>query len=417
MQYFSCGEIAIPLAMVSGASFTQRARTAEHRAGYRTARGLEAPEVSVRAHADQGLCAYLGGDARCITGLAVSCLAKPARLLFGSFEPFPACLFALVSVNRTYGAGGVEADLAFAAVSVSAQELKGRAPVSAPASGALPAVRLIAGGQALEVRGEYRIEALRLAGDGADLSVALGDDLAVPSMQGFLGAMDGAAVEIGGVRYASAAATLDAGGLYVAASLWTRASQDGIVETFTASTVADILARLCKMAGMECMCECKAAVSYYLARGTIADCIRDVADSAGLLLLFRSGVLCAVEAPASIPEDAPILEGDTDSGGGEIEIPTHCAWTDGLRVDTAGTDPGPVVHVASAYSGDGRAAACLARERLLAKRAEVRGAWLPGIEPGAAVSVQIGDGVARGIVVGIDADAVAGSCVYGVAYL
>lgn len=416
MQYFTCGKIYIPLAMVSGAAFGIRARTAEHRAGYRTARGLEAPEVSVRAVADAGICRAFGEPMGTLADPSPSCLDAPARLLFGSFEPFPGLLFALASINRTYSEAGIEADLVFAAVRLAAQELRGRMPDAQPEAGALPPVRLLAGGQALAIKGAYKIEALRLAEDGADVTISIMDDGAVPSLAGFLGALDGASVEIGGRRYASAMATLDGGVLTIAASLWARGAQGGVVKTYADTTAAAVLADLGRRAGMEIKCDCTARVSHYLARGRIMDEIRAFADSAGLMLLFRGGALCAVEAPKSIG-DAVLLDGDEDGIGSEMEIPASCVWADGLHVEEASVGGGPAVHVASVYSGEGRASACLARERLLSRLGTVYGAWLPEVEPGSAVAVQAGDGVLKGIVVSMDADVVAGTCQYGVAYV
>ena len=56
IKYFTCGKVEIPLALITGVSWTVSARTSQRTGGYERALGKESVSISVRAVFNYAVC-------------------------------------------------------------------------------------------------------------------------------------------------------------------------------------------------------------------------------------------------------------------------------------------------------------------------------------------------------------------------
>ena len=430
MKYFTCGKVEIPLALITGVSWTVSARTSQRTGGYERALGKESVSISVRAVFNYAVCEAMEmseGEISSLynrlTSLATDCLDEPSRLIVGDMEPVPTLEFALTSCNKaqTYDPlfdPTMEFDMTFSGVRCVKEMARKETLTNVETSGQLPDVSISRGGRTLNIRDSYTIDRLVVRQSSVDIGITVRDDLTVISRDGFLTDLcDGTAtVTVQDRVYSIIAANVESNHVEISGSFWPVQSQKPFTKTYADTTLKALFNELCERAGIQADIRVDGEVSYYLNSASPMDSLAALIESCGSISLWREGKFMIVDVPASIG-DGMVLDARVDAGNDASERITSCVWADGLTSQMAGNTKGRGVSVSSAYSGEARAHQCLAQARLLQNSIVVECPIALGIEQGSAVRVQIADSTVSGIITQFEADYMTWKAVYYVSYL
>ena len=430
MKYFTCGKVEIPLALITGVSWTVGARTTQKTGGYERALGKESVSISVRAVFNYAVCEAMEmseGEISSLynrlSSLATDCLDEPSRLIIGDMEPVPTLEFALTSCNKaqTYDPlfdPTMEFDMTFSGVRCVKEMARKETLTNVETSGQLPSVSISRGGRTLNIRDSYTIDRLVVRQSSVDIGFTVRDDLTVISRDGFLTDLcDGTAmVTVQDRVYYIIAANIESNHVEISGSFWPVQSQKPFMKTYVDTTLKALFNELCERAGIQSDVRVDGDVSYYLNSASPMDSLAALIESCGAISLWREGKFMIVDVPNSIG-DGMTLDARVDAGNDASERITSCVWSDGLTSQMAGDDKGRGISVSSAYSGEARAHQCLAQARLLQNSIVVECPIALGVEQGSAVRVQIADSMVSGIVTVYEADYLTWRATYYVSYL
>ena len=430
MKYFTCGKVEIPLALITGVSWTVSARTSQRTGGYERALGKESVSISVRAVFNYAVCEAMEmseGEISSLynrlTSLATDCLDEPSRLIVGDMEPVPTLEFALTSCNKTQTYDPLfdptmEFDMTFSGVRCVKEMARKETLTNVETSGQLPDVSISRGGRTLNIRDSYTIDRLVVRQSSVDIGFTVRDDLTVISRDGFLTDLcDGTAtVTVQDRVYYIIAANIESNHVEISGSFWPVQSQKPFMKTYVDTTLKALFNELCERAGIKADVRVDGEVSYYLNGASPMDSLAALIESCGAISLWREGKFMIVDVPASIG-DGTVLDARVDAGNDASERISACVWSDGLTSQMAGNTKGRGISVSSVYSGEARARQCLAQARLLQNSIVVECPIAIGVEQGSAVRVQIADSMVNGIVVQFEADYMTWRATYYVSYI
>ena len=430
MKYFTCGKVEIPLALITGVSWTVSARTSQRTGGYERALGKESVSISVRAVFNYAVCEAMEmseGEISSLynrlTSLATDCLDEPSRLIVGDMEPVPTLEFALTSCNKTQTYDPLfdptmEFDMTFSGVRCVKEMARKETLTNVETSGQLPDVSISRGGRTLNIRDSYTIDRLVVRQSSVDIGLTVRDDLTVISRDGFLTDLcDGTAtVTVQDRVYSIIAANIESNHVEISGSFWPVQSQKPFIKTYVDTTLKALFNELCERAGIEADIRVDGGVSYYLNSASPMDSLAALIESCGSISLWREGKFMIVDVPNSI-EAGTVLDARVDAGNDASERITSCVWSDGLTSQMAGNTKGRGVSVSSAYSGEARARQCLAQARLLQNSIIVECPIAIGVEQGSAVRVQVADSMVSGIITQFENDFMSWKAVYYVSYI
>ena len=430
IKYFTCGKVEIPLALMTGVSWTVSARTSQRTGGYERALGKESVSISVRAVFNYAVCEAMDmseGEISSLynrlSSLATDCLDEPSRLIIGDMEPVPTLEFALTSCNKAQTYDPLfdptrEFDMTFSAVRCVKAMARKETLTNVETSGQLPDVSISRGGRTLNIRDSYNIDRLVVRQSSVDMGFTVRDDLTVISRDGFLTDLcDGTStVTVQDRVYYIIAANIESNHVEISGSFWPVQSQKPFMKTYVDTTLKALLSELCERAGIQADIRVDGEVSYYLNSASPMDSLAALIESCGSISLWREGKFMIVDVPASIG-DGTVLDARVDAGNDASERITSCVWSDGLTSQMAGDTKGRGVSVSSAYSGEARAHQCLAQARLLQNSIVVECPIALGVEQGSAVRVQVADSMVSGIVTVYEADYLTWRATYYVSYL
>ena len=430
MKYFTCGKVEIPLALITGVSWTVSARTSQRTGGYERALGKESVSISVRAVFNYAVCEAMEmseGEISSLynrlTSLSTDCLDEPSRLIVGDMEPVPTLEFALTSCNKTQTYDPLfdptmEFDMTFSGVRCVKEMARKETLTNVETSGQLPDVSISRGGRTLNIRDSYTIDRLVVRQSSVDIGLTVRDDLTVISRDGFLTDLcDGTAtVTVQDRVYSIIAANIESNHVEISGSFWPVQSQKPFIKTYVDTTLKALFNELCERAGIEADIRVDGGVSYYLNSASPMDSLAALIESCGSISLWREGKFMIVDVPNSI-EAGTVLDARVDAGNDASERITSCVWSDGLTSQMAGNTNGRGVSVSSAYSGEARARQCLAQARLLQNSIIVECPIAIGVEQGSAVRVQVADSMVSGIVTQFENDFMSWKAVYYVSYI
>ena len=430
MQYFTCGKVEIPLALITGVSWTVGARTTQKTGGYERAIGKESVSISVRAVFSYAVCEAMEMSEGEITNLynrlsslATDCLDEPSRLIIGGMEPVPTLEFALTSCNKTQTYDPLfdpttEFDMTFSGVRCVKEMARKETLTNMETSGQLPEVSISRGGRTLNIRDSYTIDRLVVRQSSVDIGFAVMDDLTVISRDGFLTDLcDGTAtVTVQDRTYYIIAANIESNHVEISGSFWPVQSQKPFMKTYTDTTLKALFNELCERAGIQADVRVDGDVSYYLNSASPMDSLAALIESCGAISLWREGKFMIVDVPQAV-EAGTVLDARVDAGNDASELITACVWSDGLTSQMAGDNKGRGISVSSVYSGEARAHQCLAQARLLQNSIIVECPIALGIEQGSAVRVQVADSMVDGIVISLEEDYLSWKAVYYVSYI
>ena len=430
IKYFTCGKVEIPLALITGVSWTVSARTSQRTGGYERALGKESVSISVRAVFNYAVCEAMEmseGEISSLynrlTSLATDCLDEPSRLIVGDMEPVPTLEFALTSCNKTQTYDPLfdptmEFDMTFSGVRCVKEMARKETLTNVETSGQLPDVSISRGGRTLNIRDSYTIDRLVVRQSSMDMGLTVRDDLTVISRDGFLTDLcDGTAtVTVQDRVYYIIAANIESNHVEISGSFWPVQSQKPFMKTYVDTTLKALLSELCERAGIQSDIRVDGAVSYYLNSASPMDSLAALIVSCGAISLWREGKFMIVDAPDSI-EAGMVLDARVDAGNDASERITSCVWGDGLTSQMAGDTKGRGISVSSVYSGEARAHQCLAQARFLSNNIVVECPIAIGVEQGSAVRVQVADSMVSGIVTQFEADYMTWRATYYVSYI
>ena len=430
MKYFTCGKVEIPLALITGVSWTVSARTSQRTGGYERALGKESVSISVRAVFNYAVCeamemseGEISNLYNRLTSLATDCLDEPSRLIVGDMEPVPTLEFALTSCNKTQTYDPLfdptmEFDMTFSGVRCVKEMARKETLTNVETSGQLPDVSISRGGRTLNIRDSYTIDRLVVRQSSVDIGLTVRDDLTVISRNGFLTDLcDGTAtVTVQDRVYSIIAANIESNHVEISGSFWPVQSQKPFMKTYVDTTLKALLSELCERAGIQADIRVDGEVSYYLNSASPMDSLAALIESCGSISLWREGKFMIVDVPASIG-DGVVLDARVDAGNDASERITSCTWSDGLTSQMSGNTKGRGVSVSSAYSGEPRAHQCLAQARFLQNSIVVECPIAIGIEQGSAVRVQVADSMVSGIVTQFEQDYLTWRATYYVSYI
>ena len=430
MKYFTCGKVEIPLALITGVSWTVTARTSQRTGGYERALGKESVSISVRAVFNYAVCEAMEmseGEISSLynrlTSLATDCLDEPSRLIVGDMEPVPTLEFALTSCNKTQTYDPLfdptmEFDMTFSGVRCVKEMARKETLTNVETSGQLPDVSISRGGRTLNIRDSYTIDRLVVRQSSVDIGLTVRDDLTVISRDGFLTDLcDGTAtVTVQDRVYSIIAANIESNHVEISGSFWPVQSQKPFMKTYVDTTLKTLFNELCERAGIKADVRVDGEVSYYLNSASPMDSLAALIVSCGAISLWREGKFMIVDAPDSIEAEV-ILDARVDAGNDASERITSCTWSDGLTSQMAGNTKGRGISVSSVYSGEARARQCLAQARFLQNSIVVECPIALGVEQGSAVRVQIADSMVSGIVTQFEADYLTWRATYYVSYI
>ena len=430
IKYFTCGKVEIPLALITGVSWTVSARTSQRTGGYERALGKESVSISVRAVFNYAVCEAMEmseGEISSLynrlTSLATDCLDEPSRLIVGDMEPVPTLEFALTSCNKTQTYDPLfdptmEFDMTFSGVRCVKEMARKETLTNVETSGQLPDVSISRGGRTLNIRDSYTIDRLVVRQSSVDIGLTVRDDLTVISRDGFLTDLcDGTAtVTVQDRVYYIIAANIESNHVEISGSFWPVQSQKPFMKTYVDTTLKALLSELCERAGIQSDIRVDGEVSYYLNSASPMDSLAALIVSCGAISLWREGKFMIVDAPDSIEAEV-ILDARVDAGNDASERITSCVWGDGLTSQMAGDTKGRGISVSSVYSGEARAHQCLAQARFLSNNIVVECPIAIGVEQGSAVRVQVADSMVSGIVTQFEADYMTWRATYYVSYI
>ena len=430
MKYFTCGKVEIPLALMTGVSWTVTARTSQRTGGYERALGKESVSISVRAVFNYAVCEAMEMSENEISSLynrlsslATDCLDEPSRLIIGDMEPVPTLEFALTSCNKTQTYDPLfdptmEFDMTFSGVRCVKEMARKETLTNVETSGQLPDVSISRGGKTLNIRDSYTIDRLVVRQSSVDVGLTVRDDLTVISRDGFLTDLcDGTAtVTVQDRVYSIIAANIESNHVEISGSFWPVQSQKPFIKTYVDTTLKALFNELCERAGIKADVLVDGEVSYYLNSASPMDSLAALIESCGAISLWREGKFMIVDVPASIG-DGMVLDARVDAGNDASERISACVWSDGLTSQTAGDNKGRGISVNSAYSGEPRAHQCLAQARLLQNSIIVECPIALGVEQGSAVRVMVADSIVNGIITQFENDFMTWRATYYVSYL
>ena len=430
IKYFTCGKVEIPLALITGVSWTVSARTSQRTGGYERALGKESVSISVRAVFNYAVCEAMEmseGEISSLynrlTSLATDCLDEPSRLIVGDMEPVPTLEFALTSCNKTQTYDPLfdptmEFDMTFSGVRCVKEMARKETLTNVETSGQLPDVSISRGGRTLNIRDSYTIDRLVVRQSSVDIGLTVRDDLTVISRDGFLTDLcDGTAtVTVQDRVYYIIAANIESNHVEISGSFWPVQSQKPFMKTYVDTTLKALLSELCERAGIQSDIRVDGEVSYYLNSASPMDSLAALIVSCGAISLWREGKFMIVDAPDSIEAEV-VLDARVDAGNDASERITSCVWGDGLTSQMAGNTKGRGISVSSVYSGEARAHQCLAQARFLSNNIVVECPIAIGVEQGSAVRVQVADSMVSGIVTQFEADYMTWRATYYVSYI
>lgn len=430
MKYLTCGKVEIPLALITGVSWTVSARTSQRTGGYERALGKESVSISVRMVFNYAVCEAMEmseGEISSLynrlTSLATDCLDEPSRLIVGDMEPIPTLEFALTSCNKTQTYDPLfdptmEFDMTFSGVRCVKEMARKETLTNVETSGQIPDVSISRGGRTLNIRDSYTIDRLVVRQSSVDIGFTVRDDLTVISRDGFLTDLcDGdAVVTVQDRRYSIISATVESNHVEISGSFWPVQSQKPFTKTYVDTTLKALFSELCERAGIQSDIHVDGKVSYYLNGSSPMDSLAALIGSCGAISLWRKGKFTIVDVPQAIG-DGMILDARVDAGNDASERITSCVWSDGLTSQMAGDNKGRGISVSSAYSGEPRARQCLAQARLLQNSIVVECPIALGVEQGSAVRTMVADSMVNGIVTQFEADYLTWRATYYVSYV
>ena len=430
MKYLTCGKVEIPLALITGVSWTVTARTSQRTGGYERALGKESVSISVRAVFSYAVCEAMEmseGEISSLynrlSSLATDCLDEPSRLIIGDMEPIPTLEFALTSCNKTQTYDPLfdptmEFDMTFSGVRCVKEMARKETLTNVETSGQLPDVSISKGGRTLNIRDSYTIDRLVVRQSSVDIGFTVRDDLTVISRDGFLTDLcDGTAtVTVQDRVYSIIAATVESNHVEISGSFWPVQSQKPFMKTYVDTTLKALFSEIGERAGIKVDVRVDGEVSYYLNSASPMDSLVALIKSCGAISLWREGKFTIVDVPASIG-DGMVLDARVDAGNDASERITSCVWSDGLTSQMAGNTKGRGISVSSAYSGEARARQCLAQAIRLQNSIVVECPIALGVEQGSAVRVQIANSMVNGIVTAYEEDYLTWKAVYYVSYI
>ena len=430
MKYFTCGKVEMPLALMTGVSWTVTARTSQRTGGYERALGKESVSISVRAVFNYAVCEAMEMSENEIsslynrlTSLATDCLDEPSRLIIGDMEPVPTLEFALTSCNKTQTYDPLfdptmEFDMTFSGVRCVKEMARKETLTNVETSGQLPDVSISRGSKTLNIRDSYTIDRLVVRQSSVDIGFTVRDDLTVISRDGFLTDLcDGTAtVTVQDRVYSIIAATVESNHVEISGSFWPVQSQKPFIKTYVDTTLKALFNELCERAGIKTDVLVDGEVSYYLNSASPMDSLASLIESCGAISLWREGKFMIVDVPASIG-DGMVLDARVDAENDAAERITSCTWSDGLTSQMVGDNKGRGISVNSAYSGEARAHQCLAQARLLQNSIIVECPIALGVEQGSAVRVMVADSMVNGIITQFENDFMTWRATYYVSYL
>ena len=430
MKYFTCGKVEIPLALITGVSWTVTARTTQKTGGYERTLGKESVSISVRAVFNYAVCEAIEMSEKEIsslynrlTSLATDCLDEPSHLIIGGMEPVPTLEFALTSCNKaqTYDPlfdPTMEFDMTFSGVRCVKEMARKETLTNVKTSGQLPEVSISRGGRTLNIRDSYTIDRLVVRQSSVDIGFTIRDDMTVISRDGFLTELcDGTAtVTVQDRVYYIIVANIESNHVEISGSFWPVQSQKPFTKTYIDTTLKALLSELCERAGIQADVRVDGEVSYYLNSASPMDSLATLIESCGAISLWRNGKFMIVDVPNSIG-DGTILDARVDAVNDASERIMSCTWTDGLTSQMAGDTKGRGMSVSSVYSGEARAHQCLAQARLLQNSIIVECPIALGVEQGSAVRVRVADSIVSGIVTVYEADYLTWRATYYVSYI
>ena len=407
MNYFSCADISIPLPFVTAISWTKTAKTVQRKGGSIVSRGFEPAEISVRVSINAAVCGVFALDyaqwLETLRGIDPWRMSPCGTARIGGFAIYPELEFAVTNANKTIvtdEAGGIcamELDLVFSGVSLAKEVSRERA-LQMDRVVDVPNVTLSVGDRSLSVQDGLSIAEFSTEPDALHLVVECGSDMDLVSRDGFLEKLSEngivtADLPTGSTKFFVTMAFLMNDQLAIEGSIYPQESQQTISETYVEKDIVDILEDLCGRAGLPCDILAHGHVDYYRADGTPMDCIREIAESAGIVASYRQGRATFSFLPRDISASYQLeyIEMRDDS---ESEPISGCFWYDSINVHVTGNVDKRTLRVLSKFrSAADFSAECLAVARFRRNRIVVSCDIDPRIDSYSVVSVVSNDSV------------------------
>lgn len=365
MQYISFQSFDIPLAYVTGLSYSKRARLATNARGFSRFRGFEAAEISLRLNINNAAALVSGSDPvadmQKIFALEAVKDSEPTQVVVADHILYPSLMFRVSTITKTVQADHagrpivMEADITLSGVECAKGETDRHSlAFTTEDQIELPDVTIECKGKSYQVGKDSTVSVLTLRPDSADIEVILGNDSAVVNDDPWLLSLaeNKASVKIGDYgRFWIVSANLVEGILSLTGSRWP--AQEAETQTFMDTDLSSILKYLVPSAKVMK----SGKIDYYLRRGTPLQAVMELQQSAGFLVDYSHDWITFAPVPDLITPSVDFsLYIDNDIATEKI---TGLRWDDGMNEFTV--DGAAMVSVHSCFRSDSskHAVSCL----------------------------------------------------------
>lgn len=356
MQYISFQSCDIPLAYVTGLSYSKRARLVTNARGFSRFRGFEAAEISLRLNVNRAAAlvsdSNIVADMQKIFALEAVKDSEPTQVVVADHILYPSLMFRVSTITKTVQADhtgrpiAMEADITLSGVECAKGETERRALSFTPEEQIeLPNIVIECQEKTYQVGNDSTVSILTLRPDSADVEIILGNDSAIVNDAPWLLslAQKKASVTIGDYgRFWIVSANLVEGILSLTGSRWP--AQEAETQTFMDTDLSVILKSIVPTAKVMK----SGKIGYYLKRGTPLQAVVELQQSAGFLIDYSHDWVTFVSVPDYITPSVDFsLYLDDDIATERI---TGLRWDDGWNEFTV--DGPAMVAVHSCFRSD-----------------------------------------------------------------
>lgn len=370
MQYLAWAEISIPLCLITGFSYSKRARTISHAMNYASSHGFEASEISVRVSINRGVAMAYGVDfghyVDLLESLEVSNSSSQGGVTIGGYPIYPELNFALTNINRSYQTDfstddviALEADLILSGVSCVKEVSRERALVIGYAETVIqvPKTTLSCKGKDFVIQDSVAISNYITTPKTLSLEVLIGQDNRTPERDAFLNDLISEQATVtcelpqGTVVYNVIHAMCMDSVLYLEGSVLPESATQAVTKTYIDCDISDIITDICSMLGVDADVLLDGHVDYYLMQCTPVQAIEDLQKSAGFLVSIQGNKITFAWIPESVSPQIS-LENHTIEDDARNEDINGIVWSDGENEHMVGEVSGEVLKVDSVFKSD-----------------------------------------------------------------
>lgn len=368
MQYLSFCNLDMPLCLVSGLSYTKRARAIDHAGGYQSARGFETAEMSVRLTLNRSVCDAYGlrffDLYNTLYGIEAEKTGASSVVYIGGYPIYPELNFAVTNINKTIVTDdtdkrphSIECDITLQGVSCVKEVSRERAlTFNADEVYKMPKVTLKCGGKSLEIQDDSSISMFNTTPSTVNLSINISQDDYTVERKGFLQDVidKGGTVTCdypqGSVIYNIISADLVDNELNVSGTIYMPEAYRVRMKTFDDDDIGSIIKDICAFGKINADVRISGPVSHYIQSGNALESIIELQNSAGFILSQRTDKIIFSWLPDVLNPDVDLdvsVEGDN-----KHENVGKVVWFDNLHETEEGSDEGETLRVKSCFNSD-----------------------------------------------------------------